>query len=354
MHSRMNGIHEIADGQTTNFWGYGIDGEGMSLPAPLLEFNLGDTVHIQMRNPSPEAHTIHLHGLDVDQVNDGVPQTSFYVFHGDTATYSFVADQAGTFLYHCHVTTTLHLTMGMYGMIKVQHPDQLLYAGGPSFEQEYHFLFSDLEVAVNDEPLQAFPFHEIRPDHFMVNGKAAVQIDADSSMHIIGTSGQAIALRLGSMAYAKTKVIFPEGANATVYMSDGRPLPSAFNAEELPIYPGERFTVIIRPDQALNEEIEVQYFNMLNDELEASNFIPLRISANVTAPDFLVPNPSAGQFSVRVDAESEVFDWYSIAGKMVASFQLGQGVHQIQLPNLAPGMYLVRTDSGKLQKVVLE
>ena len=87
-----------------------------------LTYTEGESVQLNFTNPSPESHH-HLHGLDVDQANDGVPGTSFLVTTGDDATYSFDADYPGTFLYHCHVTTTLHLTMGMYGMVLVTRPD---------------------------------------------------------------------------------------------------------------------------------------------------------------------------------------------------------------------------------------
>ena len=157
LYSAMDGQMELSDGVFTNFWGYGFVGEEMTMPAPKLMVQTGDTVDVVMFNVSNESHTIHLHGLDVDQVNDGVPQTSFYVITGDSATYSFVAKYPGTYLYHCHVTTTQHLTMGMYGMLVVKEPGGVLYANGPAYQQERDFLFSDLEVRVNDDPMSSFP-----------------------------------------------------------------------------------------------------------------------------------------------------------------------------------------------------
>ena len=122
--SGMEGYTFLPDGTPVPIWGYGWVADGfITLPAPLLTYIEGESVQLNFTNPSPESHTIHLHGLDVDQANDGVPGTSFLVTTGDDATYSFDADYPGTFLYHCHVTTTLHLTMGMYGMVLVTRPD---------------------------------------------------------------------------------------------------------------------------------------------------------------------------------------------------------------------------------------
>ena len=169
--SGMQGYTFLPDGTAVPIWGYGWVADGfITLPGPLLSYSEGESVQLNFANPSPESHTIHLHGLDVDQANDGVPSTSFQVTTGGETTYSFSADYPGTFLYHCHVTTTLHLTMGMYGMVLVTRPDQTLFEGGPVYAADVPLLFSDLELATNFDPVGSFPFHDMRPDVFMVNG----------------------------------------------------------------------------------------------------------------------------------------------------------------------------------------
>ncbi len=53
-------------------------------PAPIIYATVGDVVEIRLKNlgvaANPDApndpHSIHLHGLDVDAANDGVPETS--------------------------------------------------------------------------------------------------------------------------------------------------------------------------------------------------------------------------------------------------------------------------------------
>ena len=111
MISAMDGELLMENGNTTNFWGYGwqTQSQEIELPAPLLHFEEGEEVIMHMNNISPEAHTIHLHGMDVNQANDGVPQTSFQVMQNQSGEYSFTATHPGTYLYHCHVTTTLPL-----------------------------------------------------------------------------------------------------------------------------------------------------------------------------------------------------------------------------------------------------
>ena len=253
--SEMDGIMHLTNG-TTNFWGYGYtDQEVITLPAPLLRIPKGHDVNVEFFNPSPESHTIHWHGLDVDQVNDGVPQTSFYVTPGETVNYNFNASFEGTYLYHCHVTTTLHLTMGMYGMVVVEAPNNQLFEGGPVFDSSFEFLMSDLEKATNDFPALAFPFHEIRPDYFMINGKSGFFLGGPETSVTIG-EGDKVALRVGSMAYSKVNMVIPESLNAEVWMSDGRALPNPISITELEIYPGERFSIMLDPDLSALEDIE--------------------------------------------------------------------------------------------------
>lgn len=355
MIARMDGFLPLPDGSTTNIWAYGYDGSGITLPGPHLQFNYGDTVSLHFRNPSPESHTIHPHGLDVDQVNDGVPQTSFYVMFGDSAIYSFVADEAGTFLYHCHVTTTLHLTMGMYGMISVNYPGDLLFQNGPHYDQEFHYLASDLEIRVNDAPLLAFPFHKIKPDHFMVNGLSGSQIEQDTSLHINVEAGESVALRLGSMAYSKVKFIFPQGSNTWVHMSDGRAIPDPYPTEEVLVYPGERFSVIMTPDETMYGDIEVQYFNMLNREYLGSNFIPVKdLGSEPLAPAFVTPNPANDEVLISIKADQEEISWYGTDGRLVARYNLAQGEHRIDLSRFAAGSYVLISDQGSQQKVIIQ
>jgi len=87
--SEMDGIHFLDDGTAVPIWGYGWVTDGfITLPGPLLSYNEGQQVDLNFTNPSPESHTIHLHGLDVDQANDGVPATSFQVVTGGSTVYS--------------------------------------------------------------------------------------------------------------------------------------------------------------------------------------------------------------------------------------------------------------------------
>ena len=89
----MDGLHLLDDGTQLPFWGYGyLAEETLTLPGALLVYEEGGDYAVSFVNDSPEGHTIHLHGLDVDQNNDGVPSTSFTVMANGQASYAFSSD----------------------------------------------------------------------------------------------------------------------------------------------------------------------------------------------------------------------------------------------------------------------
>ena len=107
-------------------------------PAPVIYAAVGDVVQINLKNlgvtitSAPnDPHTIHLHGLDVDAANDGVPETSVAAVPanlkktpgaGNVVVYMFAPHNAGTYMYHCHQEASIHVQMGMYGALVVYNP----------------------------------------------------------------------------------------------------------------------------------------------------------------------------------------------------------------------------------------
>jgi len=120
--ARNTGEKVLADGKIIKSMGYSLRlSENPGVPGPTLVYYEGDSVTIDLWNVSQGApHTIHLHGLDVDQQNDGVPHLSFTVGHMEHGFYRFKAPHPGTYLYHCHVVSAIHVQGGMYGLLIVK------------------------------------------------------------------------------------------------------------------------------------------------------------------------------------------------------------------------------------------
>lgn len=349
----MDGEMELDNGDELLYWGYGYTSDNrLTFPAPTLRFEVNEAVTIAMINASVEAHTIHLHGLDVDQLNDGVPHTSAQVTPSDTGFYSFTALYPGTYFYHCHVTTTLHLTMGMYGALIVEYPNNEI-AEGIGFDKDYLFQASDLELETNANPLAAFPFHEIRTDYFMLNGLSGSQLTDDVDQHIWYESGETVLLRLCNLGYTKVVYTLPTELNATVYTSDGRLLPAPFETESLEVYPGERFSVLVTPPPGFIGQLEADYYSLLNGTHQSTNTVPFQEGINPSVGESKLgvyrvhPNPAIEYVNVSSsDAPLCTVHVHALTGEKIASLQSSCS-GRFSVDHLSAGVYLLYDDAGQ-------
>ena len=116
MRARMNGFTTL-NGNPVQLWFFDVNSSNSGFmgnrfsPSAHIEIVEGEMVSIDVLNASNMDHTIHLHGLDVDQANDGVATTSQPIAPFETFTYQFIAPFAGTYHYHCHIDTVLHLSL---------------------------------------------------------------------------------------------------------------------------------------------------------------------------------------------------------------------------------------------------
>lgn len=323
----MNGIVRMHDGNTFPVWGFreGIRPmRSISVPGPTIRAREGAHVFLHFFNMSMLPHTIHPHGLDVPQNVDGVPQTSFEIPMMGSYTYDFIAPHAGTYGYHCHVHTVLHLQMGMYGTIVIESPDgkKTVWEGGPAYDIEriwgtgefdsyWHdnaggmgmgmwrgggfgmWMFSASVLRgghgggmgpgdgsgmwPGDGENDGVPFHDYNPDYFVVNGKSGTDIQRDSTTKVEMNINETLLLRLTNIGgYLPHRFIF-NGLPATTVSSDGRPLPIQEAVDEITIYPGERYDVIIKPDSAGKYEIEVEYLSIYDESIQGTASVPIAV-----------------------------------------------------------------------------
>ncbi|MBI3134835.1 MAG: multicopper oxidase domain-containing protein [Bacteroidetes bacterium] len=359
--AEMNETHFLDGGGSVEMWGYGIikpsGAYQAQLPGPVLEFNLGDTVEIHFHNMSPEDHTIHLHGLDVSTSEDGVPATSPAVDPWDSTVYHFVAKNTGSFLYHCHVLTTLHLTMGMYGVIVVKNfPEQnLIYPGGPSYQNEFVFLATDMDKSLNENPLSPGPLNLLVMDYFMINGLSGNSLTTDPDHQVTAYPGDSVLLRLSSMGYSKTRYIFPEELNAIAYLSDGRILPVPYACDTLFVFPGERYEVLLTPTAVTDVDIQVGYFESRNDQLLYTNYISVNgdvgLQTKLQTAFKYYPNPVNDQLSFSTENPGSMLRIMNLSGQLVLEKQIVNHNTLLDLSSLSKGIYLLTYD-GISQKIV--
>ena len=99
-----------------------------NIPAPLMAIDEDDEFFLTLTNVGQvmrpdlfEQHTVHFHGYpNASAFYDGVPDASVAINIGGSFTYYYLAPDAGTYFWHCHITPPEHLQMGMVGQLYVR------------------------------------------------------------------------------------------------------------------------------------------------------------------------------------------------------------------------------------------
>jgi hypothetical protein len=108
-----------------------------NIPAPLMAFDEDDEFFLTLSNVGMimrpdlfEQHTVHFHGYpNASSFYDGVPDASLAINIGGSFTYYYLAPDAGTYFWHCHITPPEHLQMGMVGQLFVRPRQNRLAVG---------------------------------------------------------------------------------------------------------------------------------------------------------------------------------------------------------------------------------
>jgi nitrite reductase (NO-forming) len=185
---------EIAPGVTQLMWTF-----NGTVPGPILRGKVGDTFQITVVNKGSMPHSIDFHASKV------APNVMMReIAPGKSLVYTFTADHAGIFMYHCGTPPVLqHIAMGMYGAVIIDPPNL------PPVDHEYVMLQSELYKEADptqpvdftkllDEQWDAVVFNGYvnqyvdRPIHVGVNQKVRVWVmdegpSENSSFHVIGT-----------------------------------------------------------------------------------------------------------------------------------------------------------------------
>jgi FtsP/CotA-like multicopper oxidase with cupredoxin domain len=112
-----------------------------NIPAPLMSLDEDDEFFLTLTNVGMimrpdlfEQHTVHFHGYpNASAFYDGVPDASVAINIGGSFTYYYLAPDAGTYFWHCHITPPEHLQMGMVGQIYVRPRQNRVAVGGNLF-----------------------------------------------------------------------------------------------------------------------------------------------------------------------------------------------------------------------------
>ncbi|HET7474248.1 MAG TPA: multicopper oxidase domain-containing protein [Candidatus Limnocylindrales bacterium] len=186
----------VAKGFVVHAWTF-----GGTVPGPTIRVHLGDTVRVHLKNEGTMTHSIDFHASQTAMNHQMVE-----IQPGATFTYTFTADYAGVWMYHCGTPPALHhIANGMFGMVIVEPK-----GGLPEVDEEFAFVQSEWYLGAQKEPVDYAKANAAAPapDFVVFNGIAAqykdnpIQVttkgrvrvfvldagpNVDSSFHVVGT-----------------------------------------------------------------------------------------------------------------------------------------------------------------------
>ena len=355
--ARNSGEKVLADGKKIKSMGYATKlSENPGIPGPTLTYYEGDSVTIDLWNVSQGApHTIHLHGLDVDQQNDGVPHLSFTVGHMEHGFYKFQAPHPGTYLYHCHVVSAIHVQGGMYGLliVKPRNEENKTWSNGYEFVNDYNFLFSEIDTVWHQDSVMAHSTTHTRvkipdynPSYFLSNGSSGSQL---SGHKIDLLKGSQTYVRVANIGYYGNRITWPPNVEVTIIDSDGRPIPNPYKSDTLYMFPGERYGVLLESDIVLIDSFRVEYLDMNTLKTKGELFLTYSVVDDLNIEDLqrsglrIYPNPSNGKLFINAPGSLQSLESihiYSIEGRLMHQVD-PVGTQTLFDVSLVSGTYLI-------------
>lgn len=151
-----DGYIGIPDGNTVYMWSYALGGGAFQHPGPVLCVNQGDTVTVILHNNLKRDTSIIFPGQDNVLANGAPAQPQFSgtgvltsltnaaAANGGSVTYSFVANQPGTYMYESGTEPSLQVQMGLFGALVVR----------PSLGAGYAYNRADSQFNPNNEYIE--------------------------------------------------------------------------------------------------------------------------------------------------------------------------------------------------------
>ena len=229
---------ELKPGLDVRAWTY----NGTS-PGPELQATVGDVVRVRLRNQLPVATTIHWHGIELPNGQDGVAGvTQDALPPGGIATYSFRVMEAGTYWYHAHQDSSVQEDRGLYGTLVVLPRE----GSGADLDRTIVYDEWPLGLEVAKPPAQS----DIAMRTYVTttaNGRTGSFVDP-----IATTVGQRVRLRLVNAGYEVHWVA--TAVPVTIAALDGHEISGGpLITEAIPLGPAERVDILfIAPAQTFS------------------------------------------------------------------------------------------------------
>jgi len=213
---------EVEPGKIVKAWTY-----NGTVPGPTLKAEVGDKIKIVLKNELPESTSLHLHGVRVPNILDGVdPYTQEPIRSGESMTYEFTALEPAVGMYHSHHDAQIQIPNGMSGALLIGEmpiPSNLADKGITKVDQQVNMVLNDAGTI-----------------GLSLNGKS---FPATEAYHMkVGEVMEVNYYNEGLMAHPM-HLHQPVGY---IIAKDGHPLDVATPGDTILIAPGERYTVLYK------------------------------------------------------------------------------------------------------------
>lgn len=279
----MNGSMTFDDGNSVTIWGFtDLDaGQGQSdqmgggaFPSPAIRVTEEQIVHTELTVNAMWMHTIHHHGIEPSQENDGVGHFSWDVTNG-TYTYQWRPQHAGTYFYHCHTNTPLHAEMGMYGALIVDPKPtpgdasgtRRAYQNGPIYDVEAIWAADEIDPAWHTLDWAAgtcggdVGLNNLNPKYFIISGVDGANSALTSPAVAVDMQlGQTLLVRYICAGFHPQKIDFG-GLTVDVVASDARPLPAVWKTGSIEAHSAERYDCIVKPASRGTWTVTIQFLH---------------------------------------------------------------------------------------------
>ena len=161
---------DIDTGDFVKKEGIGYNGKS---PGPVMRFKEGEDVTINVTNNLDEMTSIHWHGLILPFDQDGVPGISFPgIKPGETFTYQFPIQQAGTYWFHSH--SGFQEPDGAYGAIVIEPKKREPFR----YDREYVVQLTDKHPHSGDRIMRNL---KMMPDYYNREQQTVGEFFSDAS-----------------------------------------------------------------------------------------------------------------------------------------------------------------------------
>lgn len=207
-----------------------------TVPGPLIRLTAGERVRVIVENRLPEATSVHWHGLQIDNAQDGAAYvTQSPIQPGETFFYEWtVPNTPGTFFYHSHFQADRQQALGLYGALIIDPP--AAQSQGEIVDVDTPIMLGEWTVTERGN-LPAMSSPGMEPNFFTINGKSYPETETISVR-----VGQRIRLRLvGSGQFVHPMHL--HGQPFRIVATDGNPVSQAVQLikDTVLIGPGERY-----------------------------------------------------------------------------------------------------------------